>query len=410
MVKETAFYDRLGVAPDASADEIRKAYRKMALKLHPDRNPGDKTAEEKFKALGEAYDVLSDEKKRKVYDRYGEKGLTDNNFEARNPADIFRAFFDRDGMDDDSGPRRGDDSVNPLNVTLEDLYNGKKSHVAITRNVLCGRCHGTGTKSGKVPPKCKTCGGRGVRIVTKQAGMFIQQMQMACSDCKGRGEIVDEKDRCPECGGKQVVSDRKIFELVVEPGMRENQRITFEGESDQAPDMEPGDIIFVIKTKPHAVFQRSGNDLVMSRAITLAEALTGFEFGFDHLDKRHITVKSAPEQVVRPDDVMMLPELGMPIYNKPFSFGRLLVKFQVVFPLYKDIRPKLAELRDCLPLPAKRAGDGAVMSDKPSETAVLQPYDPEAERQQRRRGEAYDEDDDDDEHRGGPQRVQCAQQ
>ena len=147
MVKETAFYDRLGVAPDASADEIRKAYRKMALKLHPDRNPGDKTAEEKFKALGEAYDVLSDEKKRKVYDRYGEKGLTDNNFEARNPADIFRAFFDRDGMDDDSGPRRGDDSVNPLNVTLEDLYNGKKSHVAITRNVLCGRCHEIGRAS-----------------------------------------------------------------------------------------------------------------------------------------------------------------------------------------------------------------------------------------------------------------------
>jgi len=412
MVKETEYYDRLGVKPEATNEEIKKAYRKMAMKLHPDRNPGDKTAEEKFKALGEAYDVLGDEKKRKLYDRYGKKGIEEGGFQQRSAKDIFSAFFGGSGMfgddDEDSGPRRGDDSVNPLNVTLEDLYNGKTSHVAITRNILCPKCHGNGTKSGKAPSKCKACNGRGIRVITKQMGMFMQSMQTACPECRGRGEVVDEKDKCPGCSGKRVVSDRKILELVVEPGMKDNQRLTFAGESDQAPDMEPGDVIFVIRTRDHERFKRSGNDLIMKQSITLVEALTGFEFSFQHLDKRNIVVKSAPEHVVKPGDVMAIPEMGMPIYGRPFSWGRMLVKFDVVFPLFSEVQSKLSEIRQCLPAPAK--SQDAPMTDAKTETVTLENYDPNAERQQRNR-EAYEEDDDsDEEHQGGPQRVQCAQQ
>jgi len=418
MVKETEFYDRLGVAPEATLAEIKKAYRKMALKLHPDRNPGDKSAEEKFKALGEAYDVLSDEKKRKLYDRYGKKGLEEGGFEQRNARDIFSAFFGPgvfgDDDDDAGGPRRGEDSVNPLNVTLEDLYNGKTSHIAITRNILCPKCHGNGTKSGKTPTKCQACGGRGIRVITKRMGFFQQTQQTYCPDCHGRGEIIDEKDKCTNCNGKQVVSDRKVLELVVEPGMKDNQRITFAGESDQAPDMEPGDVIFVIRTKEHDRFKRSGNDLIMVHSISLVEALTGFEFSFQHLDKRHIVVKSAPEQVIKPGDIMSIPEMGMPIYGHPFSWGRMLVKFNVIFPLYSEVSSKIDEIRKCLPAPAK--ADDSAMTDSDSndnvpktETVTLEPYDPNADRQQRQR-EAYEEDGSDDEHQGGPQRVQCAQQ
>ena len=398
MVKETEFYERLGVSPDATTDEIHKAYRKMARKLHPDRNPGDQSAAEKFKALGEAYDTLGDEKKRRIYDRYGKKGLSH--------------------MDEmDFGPQRTEDSVNRFNVTLEDLYNGKKAHMAITRNVLCPLCHGNGTKSGKAPETCKACGGRGMKIEQRRSGMFIQQIQMVCSECHGRGEIVNSSDRCPRCEGRQVVSDRKVLELVIEPGMRDNQRITFAGESDQAPNMEPGDIIFVLSTKPHDRFRRKGDDLIMDRTITLAEALGGFEFTFEHLDKRQIVVKSPPETVVRPDDVLALPDLGMPIYNKPFSWGRMLVHFNVSFPLFKEIQPKLAELRACLPAPAgqpKLHLDGAPTprdGQPKTETVVLQHYDPEADAQKRTsRGEAYDEDDEDEDGHPGMHRVQCAQQ
>jgi len=372
MVKETEFYDRLGVAPDASMEQIKKAYRKMAMKLHPDRNPGDKTAEEKFKALGEAYDALSDEKKRKLYDRYGKKGLEEGGFQQRSANDIFSQFFGPGfsffGGDDDeeSGPRRGDDSVNP------------------------------------------TCDGRGVRIITKQMGPMIQRMQMGCDKCHGTGEIIDDKDKCHKCNGKHVVSDRKILEIVVEPGMKDNQRITFAGESDQAPDMEPGDVVFVIRTKQHDRFKRSGDDLIMQKSITLVEALTGFEFTFEHLDKTNIVVKSAPEQVIKPGDVMSIPEKGMPIYGRPFSWGRMLVKFDVVFPLFSEVKPKLDEIRACLPAPAK--SDDTRMTDSKTETVVLETYDPNAGRQQNGYRQAYEEDGSDDEGHPGAQRVQCAQQ
>lgn len=241
-------------------------------------------------------------------------------------------------------------------------------------------------------------------------GMFVQSMQTSCPECRGRGEVISDKDKCPECSGRRVVEEKKILELVVEPGMKDNQRITFPGESNQAPDVEPGDVIFVIRTKEHDIFKRSGNDLIMKRSITLVEALTGFEFSFKHLDKRNIVVKSAPEQVVKPGDVMSIPEMGMPIYGRPFSWGRMLIQFDVIFPLYKEVKPKIKEIRECLPAPAKADDSAMTDSDGKTETVTLERYDPNADRQQGRSREAYEEDDSDDERQGGPHRVQCAQQ
>jgi len=239
---------------------------------------------------------------------------------------------------------------------------------------------------------------------------MISQMQVPCDECHGTGEIIDSKDKCPKCSGKHVISDRKVLEIVVEPGMRDNQRITFAGESDQAPDMEPGDVIFVVRTKEHSKFKRSGDDLIMVQSITLGEALTGFEFKFTHLDKRVITVKSMPENVVKPGDVMMVPDMGMPVYGRPFTWGRLLVKFDIVFPLYSEIKSNVEEIHKILPFTAK--SDDVPMTDAEdstkSETVSLQFFDPNADRQHRQR-EAYEEDGSDDEgNQGHP--ISCTQQ
>jgi len=424
MVKETEFYERLGVEPSASEEDIKKAYRKRALKLHPDRNPGDPTAAEKFKELGEAYEVLSDPEKRRIYDEYGKKGLEEGGGgPTHDPRDIFDMFFGGGmfgGGRGRGGPRRGEDSINPMDVSLEDLYKGRTTKLAVTRNVICPKCDGSGSKSGKAPAQCPSCNGTGVRVIRRQAGMFIQQMQTVCPDCQGRGQSTDPKDRCEACMGKCVISERKVIEVNVEPGMREGQKIVFEGESDQEPGVEPGDIIFIIRVKPHEHFKRRGNDLVMHKEITLAEALTGVEFEFEHLDKRTVTVKSAPHQIIRPDEIVSLPDMGMPIYRKPLAFGRMLVQFTVVFPKYEEIEHSLDEIRKILPKPKEEKGGlfghKKAKKEKDGEhgdVVVMEPFDLEKDQQENGRGrhdasgEAYDEDEEDG-MRGS--NVQCAQQ
>jgi len=431
MVKETEYYERLGVDPSASEEDIKKAYRKLALKFHPDRNPGNPEAAEKFKQLGEAYEILSDAEKRKLYDEYGKKGLEEGGGASFHDAqDIFDMFFGPGmfarGGKGNRGPRRGDDSINPMDVSLEDLYKGRTTKLAVTRNVICPKCDGTGSKSGKGPVQCETCHGTGVRVIRRQSGMFIQQMQTMCPDCNGRGQTSDPKDRCEACMGKRVISERKVIEVNIEPGMRDGQKIVFEGESDQEPGVEPGDIIFVIRTKPNEHFKRRGDDLVMQKEITLAEALTGVEFEFEHLDKRTVTAKSAPRQIIHPDEIVSLPNMGMPIYRKPLTYGRMLVQFTIKFPTYEEIESSVEEIKKILPKP-ETASSGGLFGHKKSkkekgehkehgehgDVVVMEPFDLEKDAQEnaRRRaggGEAYDSDDGDDGMRG--QGVQCAQQ
>ena len=437
MVKETEFYERLGVEVSASQAEIKKAYRKLAMKLHPDRNPDDPTAEEKFKQLGEAYDVLSDPEKKSVYDRYGKEGLTEGG--GRSAEDIFSQFFGGGffggggGGRRERGPRKGEDSVNAIGVTLEDLYNGTRHKLQITREVVCRACQGTGAKDGRKAQKCSGCGGRGVRVVTRQAGMFIQQTQVACPECHGTGEMVSDRDRCRECDGRKVTKERKTIEIVVEPGMKENQKIVFPGHSDEMPGVEPGDLIFVLKTQPHKTFQRNGNNLLMKKTILLSEALLGCTFVFEHLDKRKVVVRSAPEQVIKPGDVLALPEMGMPILNKPFQYGQMLVQFDVQYPLYSQIADTDA-LRRALPQPlpqtlpkaqrpnttkkaqshkARTDLDGVSDMDDDDHSgevveAVLEEY--VERRDTPYAGNAYDSDDSDEEGPRGQPGVQCASQ
>ncbi|RKP11599.1 DnaJ domain-containing protein, partial [Piptocephalis cylindrospora] len=253
MVKETALYEALGVSPDASESDLKKAYRKLALKYHPDKNPD---AGDKFKEISHAYEVLSDSQKREVYDRFGEAGLSGEGGMGGggvSPEDLFAQLFGGGGggffggggpggSSRHSGPRKGKDVGHGLKVTLEDLYKGKTSKLALQRNIICKKCDGKGGKAGAVK-SCSTCNGQGVRLTIRQMGPMIQQVQQTCPDCRGEGEIINQKDRCKDCLGKKVISERKVLEVHVDKGMKGGQRITFTGEADQAPGTLPGDVV-----------------------------------------------------------------------------------------------------------------------------------------------------------------------
>lgn len=224
MVKETKLYDVLGVTPESTPAEIKKAYRKLALKYHPDKNPDEP---EKFKEISAAFEVLSDEKKKSIYDKYGEQGLREGSGgEFHSPFDIFDMFFGGGGGRR-RGPgekARGKDTVHQLKVSLEELYNGAVRQLAVQKNVICDGCNGIGGKEGSVQ-KCDNCNGTGVDVKLRQIGPgMVQQIQQPCSECNRTGEKIKEKDKCKKCNGKKVIRERKVLECNIYPGMKDGQK------------------------------------------------------------------------------------------------------------------------------------------------------------------------------------------
>ncbi|XP_037365867.2 dnaJ homolog subfamily A member 4 [Talpa occidentalis] len=348
MVKETQYYDILGVKPSAPPDEIKKAYRRLALQYHPDKNPDEG---EKFKLISQAYEVLSDPKKREVYDQGGEQAIKEGGSGSpsfSSPMDIFDMFFGGGGRM--ARERRGKNVVHQLPVTLEDLYKGVTKKLALQKSVICAKCEGVGGKKGSVE-KCPLCKGRGVQAHIQQIGPgVVQQIQTVCLECKGRGERVSPKDRCEGCGGARVTREKKLIEVHVERGMKDGQKILFHGEGDQEPELEPGDVIIVLDQKDHSVFQRRGHDLIMKVRIQLSEALCGFKRTVKTLDDRTLLVTSRPGEVVRHGDLKCVHGEGMPVHRAPLEKGSLVLQFLVIFP-EKHWLPldKLPQLEALLP-------------------------------------------------------------
>lgn len=371
--QEIDLYEVLNVPKTASKAEIKKAYHKAALTSHPDKVPQDQReeAEIKFKAVSQAYDILNDDEKRALYDTHGmaafEKGA--NGFPGGGPDldDILAQMFGAGGAGGafggaggPPGKRRrpkGRNEVQQYEVTLEELYKGKTTKFASTKNVICSTCNGTGGKEKAKPKECETCKGKGVSTRLRSVGPgLVTQETIPCSTCNGRGEFYVDKDKCKKCKGERTIKQKKILELYIPPGSREGEIIILAGEADQDPDDdEPGDIIFELVETPHDTFNRAGADLQAELEISLSEALTGFNrVVLTHLDGRGISlnVEQPNGKVLRPDQILKIEGEGMP-YKRSDARGDLYLTVSVKFPEdgWLETQEAVDKVREVLPKP-----------------------------------------------------------
>ncbi|ORX71380.1 DnaJ-domain-containing protein [Linderina pennispora] len=297
-----SYYDVLGVEPTATDSDIKKAYRKLAMQYHPDKNP---EGADQFKEISHATAPM---------------GMPSGGADGFGFNDMYSEFFDQGGMFNmpPRGPRA---ERHPLGVSLEDLYKGKRMRMKLVRSVPCKHCKGLGGKK-SVLRDCITCDGKGFRVAARQVGPgLISQQQVSCQACHGSGKIIPEKYRCRKCKGERVMDEKDTVEILIERGMADGQTILLQGKGDQEPGKEPADLMFVLQQKPHSVFERSGDDLVANVEIDLAEALCGLSrVLLTSLDGRGLHVTHAG--VIQPGDVVCIQNEGMPRAKRPARLGR----------------------------------------------------------------------------------------
>ncbi|MDP2690673.1 MAG: molecular chaperone DnaJ, partial [Deltaproteobacteria bacterium] len=279
-MEEKDYYKTLGVSRDASGDEVKKAFRKLAHEFHPDKHKGDKDIEEKFKSINEAYEVLKDPDKRAQYDRFGYvgagpgpgPGYRETGFGSDFQdlfGDVFSEFF---GGGRRAGPEAGADLRYDLEITFEEAAFGVDKTIDIPRTSACGNCSGTGARPGTSPVSCSTCGGAGQ--VRFQQGFF--SISRTCPACGGRGTVV--KDPCPECSGAGKVRVRRSITVKVPPGVDSGSRLRVVGEGEGGErGGPPGDLYVVLIVAPHPIFRRENDDIVIEVPVTFPLAALGGE-------------------------------------------------------------------------------------------------------------------------------------
>ena len=327
------YYKVLGVSNNSSDDDIKKKYRKLSLKYHPDRHLDNKQEYERiFKKISEAYEVLLNKQKRSVYDQLGKEGLK-GNINSGNPFDIFNSIF-KGGMQ--GFPHQGfgmpgfvfptnqkerKQRFEKINLTLEQLYNGYKEIRNVKERSTCNECKGFGSCELYICNKCK---GNGIiNQIQQLAPGFITQTQSKCDQCLGEGKIGDKEKKCKRCIGEKEIDIVHILNIEFPPGVDKGYSIKIEFEEHQ--------YIFSIDLNSHNLFKREGNNIIYEKDISLCDALCFVEFELKLLNGENIMIKTPDNMVIKPNTVHVLTGLGLPIYGKQI-FGDLKIIFNIVFP------------------------------------------------------------------------------
>ncbi|MBR0196035.1 MAG: molecular chaperone DnaJ [Paludibacteraceae bacterium] len=366
MAEKRDYYEVLGVEKTANAEEIKKAYRKKAIQYHPDKNPGDKEAEEKFKEAAEAYEVLSDPQKRQRYDQFGMAGMSGmGGFSGGGMSmeDIFTHFgdiFQGAGFDigdigemfmgggRSRGPRvrRGSDMRVKVHLTLEEIAKGCEKKIKVRKLVTCKDCNGSGSKDGSTET-CPTCKGSG-RVVRQQRGIFgMMQVQTECDTCGGEGRII--KNKCPKCNGEGVVRDEEIITITIPAGVMGGMQLTVPGKGNAAPrGGVNGDLLVLIEEEEHKDFIRQDSDLVYNLLLDMPTAVLG-----GHVQIPTLTgdVKITITPGTQPGKTLRMRGKGLPRidqYGRSYGVGDLLINVGVYIPehLNSDERKLIEQLQD----------------------------------------------------------------
>ncbi|OCF36918.1 chaperone regulator [Kwoniella heveanensis BCC8398] len=354
VVADSTYYDLLEVSVDATEVEIKKAYKK--------KNPDDPQAHDKFQKIGQAYETLSNPNERATYDQYGTDGPprgggmgSDMDMD-----DLFASMFG--GMGgfgfDDGGasfgfdmggggggpsgrrrpkPAKGRDTMVPYDISLEDVYKGKKVVMNLERDRICGGCKGSGGRPGVEPRECSKCEGKGFIFTDRHlAPGLLGKMKSVCPECDGEGKKLRDKEKCKKCKGAKVLKEKKRIEFMIDAGTEDGERIALRGEGDEAPDIPAGDVIFLIRHLPHSSFRPhpgSAGSLQILLSIRLSESLLGFSrVLFIHLDGRGIKVTSKRgDRIIKPGSVWVIKGEGLPIRGSSRK-GDMYVRFDVEFP------------------------------------------------------------------------------
>ena len=357
MAQKQDYYEVLGVQKNASEDEIKRAYRKLAIKYHPDKNPGDKQAEEMFKKVAEAYEVLSDPQKRQRYDQFGfddpMSGASGFGGQGFDPFDIFNSFFGGRGGSAFSGfGFGGDEEGAPINhgtnirvrvkVTLKDVLNGVEKHLKVKEYVECEHCHGNGAKDGTAIETCSTCHGQGRIRKMQRTFLGVMQTESICPDCSGTGKKI--RTRCPYCNGEGIVIGEKVIDVKIPAGVAEGMQLTMEGYGNAARRGGiPGDLYVLIEEEKQNVFIRQDNHLLYNLLLDFPTAALGGEVEIPLVEG---SVKQTIKPGTQPGTQIRLSGKGLPSVNR-YGRGDLVAEVSVYVPETLDGEEKktLEELR-----------------------------------------------------------------